>query len=69
MLNNIINDNKHEIINDIMKVLWYEWYLDWLLSWVSSWHFELKLRLSWIAHIFNLIQVELLIFSTQRDST
>ncbi len=26
MLNNIINDDRREIINDVMKILRYEWY-------------------------------------------
>ncbi len=26
MLNNIIDDDKHEIISDVMKILRYEWY-------------------------------------------
>jgi len=43
--------------------------LDWSSSRVSSWHFELKSISSWVAHIFNLIQVELLIFSTWCNST
>ncbi len=43
--------------------------LDWLSSQVSSWHFELKLRSSRVTHIFNSIRVELLIFSTWRNST
>ena len=43
--------------------------LNWLLSQVSSWYFELESRSSWIAHIFNLIQVELLILSTWCNST
>jgi len=43
--------------------------LDWLLSWVLSWHFKLESRLSQVAHIFNSIQVELLIFSTWCNST
>ena len=38
--------------------------IDWSSSWVSSWHFELELRSSRIAHIFNSTQVKLLIFST-----
>ncbi len=44
-------------------------FLDWSSSWVLNWHFELKSISSWVAHIFNSIQVKLLIFSTWRDST
>ncbi len=43
--------------------------IDWSSSRVSSWHFELELISSRVAHIFNSIRVELLIFSTWRDST
>ncbi len=46
-----------------------QWELDWSSSRVSSWHFELEPISSRIAHIFNPIWVELLIFSTWRDST
>ncbi len=42
--------------------------LNWSLSWVSNWHFELESRLNRVAHIFNSTRVELLIFSTWRDS-
>ena len=52
-------------LNDLIS----EVHVDWSLSWVLSWHFELELRSSWVAHIFNLTRVELLIFSTWRDST
>ncbi len=43
--------------------------VDWSSSWVSSWHFELESILSQVTHIFNLIQVKLLIFSTWHDLT
>ena len=43
--------------------------IDWSSSWVSSWHFEPESRSSRVAHIFNSTRVELLIFSTWRDST
>ncbi len=79
----IIKDDEHWEINNILNFRCYQdWIqykvkwtnldrnnkLDWSSSWVSSWHFELELRSSRVAHIFNLIWVRLLIFSTWRDS-
>jgi len=43
--------------------------IDWSSSRVSNWHFELESRSSRVTYIFNSIQVELLIFSTWRNST
>ncbi len=58
------------IAQEFMKILQKKFtvYVNWSSSWVSSWHFELELRLSRVAHIFNSTQVELLIFSTWRDA-
>ncbi len=43
--------------------------IDWSSDRVSGWHFEFDSIRSRVVHIFNSIWVELLIFSTWRDST
>ncbi len=57
---------KHHLSYDELRSLLQ---LDWSSSQVLNWHFEFNSTWSWVTHIFNLIWVELSIFSTWLDST